>query len=159
MYNTPKRFPPVCRFYSQGTCRAGQNCNFAHVLPFGDKANGNSSDKDPYSIQKAIRDLEVEQVEKKYKANIKKTTNYQNHTSIELALPLESDKQIEVHLVIPYNYPDLQCTLQIYNLDLMPEIQSKIQTAFEDDEWHQMKHKTLIQQLDWLITHFNKFIS
>jgi hypothetical protein len=91
-------------------------------------------------------------------------------------LPLESDKQIEVHLVIPYNYPDLQCTLQIHNLDLMPEIQryilgwvfffliliyfnSKIQTAFEDDEWHQMKHKTLIQQLDWLTTHFNKFIS
>lgn len=34
MLNQPqiRRFPPPCRFYSKGTCRAGENCLFAHIL-------------------------------------------------------------------------------------------------------------------------------
>jgi hypothetical protein len=34
MLNQPqaRRFPPPCRFYSKGTCRAGEQCLFAHIL-------------------------------------------------------------------------------------------------------------------------------
>lgn len=34
MLNLPqaRRFPPPCRFYSKGTCRAGDQCLFAHIL-------------------------------------------------------------------------------------------------------------------------------
>ena len=39
--------------------------------------------------------------------------------------------------------------------DSMIYMSSNIQAAFEDYEWHQMRHKTLVQQLDWLTTHFN----
>lgn len=74
MYTTPKRFPPTCRFYSQGICRAGQDCSFAHILPFSDKSSKNVPGNDLYSIQTAIRELEIDQVEKKYQANIKRTT-------------------------------------------------------------------------------------
>lgn len=74
MYTTPKRFPPICRFYSQGICRAGQDCSFAHILPFSDKISDDVPEKDSQSIQKAIRELEIIQVEKKYQRNIKRTT-------------------------------------------------------------------------------------
>lgn len=104
--------------------------------------------------------------------------NFQNHTLIELFLHLE-DQQIDVHLIVPRNYPDTQCTLQIQHTNISPEkkrfllslyinmyymhtysninVASLIQAAFEDDNWHQMNHKTLVQQLDWLTAYFNTF--
>lgn len=94
--HSTKRFPTACRFFAQGNCRAGDECLFAHILPIhgvpsanahaviiGDNAlddttipiasspthqsisqNNNS---DSHSIQRAIRDLELDQLEKKYK--------------------------------------------------------------------------------------------
>lgn len=100
MYSTAhstKRFPTACRFFAQGNCRAGDDCLFAHILPIqgvpatnahavliGDNAlddtipipsspthdtitNNNS---DSHSIQRAIRDLELDQLEKKYKPHM-----------------------------------------------------------------------------------------
>lgn len=77
MYTTTKRFPAPCRFFTQGNCRAGQECQFAHILPFngtpksksqavdvGEESNG--SGQDLHSIQKAILNLEIDQLEKKY---------------------------------------------------------------------------------------------
>lgn len=37
------------------------------------------------------------------------------NTLIDLILPLEEKEDIKVQLIIPYNYPDTQCTLQIQN--------------------------------------------
>ncbi|KAG2226490.1 hypothetical protein INT45_014234 [Circinella minor] len=31
--HSTKRFPTACRFFSQGNCRAGEDCLFAHILP------------------------------------------------------------------------------------------------------------------------------
>lgn len=82
MYTTTKRFPASCRFFAQGHCRAGQDCQFAHILSF----NGSPKSKNPSlgeeeapmgdlnSIQKAIRNLELDQLEKKYSACFQKTT-------------------------------------------------------------------------------------
>lgn len=39
MLNQPqsRRFPPPCRFFSKGTCRAGEQCSFAHILQAASK--------------------------------------------------------------------------------------------------------------------------
>jgi hypothetical protein len=81
-----KRFPAPCRFFSQGNCRAGQDCHFAHILPLkgtpkskshsvliGEALGENCTSQDHNSIQKAIRDLELDQFEKKYQAHLLKT--------------------------------------------------------------------------------------
>ncbi|ORX58175.1 hypothetical protein DM01DRAFT_1333841 [Hesseltinella vesiculosa] len=31
--HSPKRFPTLCRFFQQGHCRAGSDCQFRHPLP------------------------------------------------------------------------------------------------------------------------------
>lgn len=83
MYTTTKRFPASCRFFTQGNCRAGQECQFSHILPFnGSPKNKNQSMineeeapiQDLNSIQKAIRNLELDQLEKKYSTCFQKTT-------------------------------------------------------------------------------------
>jgi hypothetical protein len=93
MYTTTKRFPASCRFFTQGNCRAGQECHFAHILPFngppknkthsviiGEDNNNNmangpiSPTQDLNSIQKAIRNLELDQLEKKYSTCFQNTT-------------------------------------------------------------------------------------
>ncbi|KAG2229834.1 hypothetical protein BDF21DRAFT_417724 [Thamnidium elegans] len=166
MYTTTKRFPASCRFFTQGNCRAGQECHFAHILPFnGSPKNkthavivgedSNSSVQDLNSIQKAILNLELDQLEKKYASCFQSTVQKVSNTLIDLILPLENKEDIKVQLIIPYNYPDSQCTLQIQNTNMTSQTKSNIQAAFEDYEWHQMRHKTLVQQLDWLTTHFN----
>jgi hypothetical protein len=88
MYTTTKRFPASCRFFSQGNCRAGQDCHFAHILPFNaspknkqhtivmnenNDLSSTSPTQDLNSIQKAIRNLELDQLEKKYSAFFQKT--------------------------------------------------------------------------------------
>lgn len=174
MYTTSKRFPASCRFFTQGNCRAGSDCQFAHILPFNGQSknrthsvnideevasSGNSSNissiQDLNSIQIAIRNLELDQLEKRYSNCFQKTTQKDVNTLIDLVLPLEDKEDIKVQLIIPYNYPDTQCTLQIQNTNMTQQTKSNIQAAFEDYEWHQMRHKTLVQQLDWLTTHFN----
>ncbi|CAO0798690.1 unnamed protein product [Mucor circinelloides] len=167
MYSTTKRFPASCRFFTQGNCRAGQDCHFAHILPFNgspkntihsviiEESDLDSPTQDLNSIQKAIRNLELGQLEKKYSAFFQNTTQKDMNTLVDLLLPLEDKEDLKVQLVIPYSYPDTQCTLQIQNSNMTPETKSDIQAAFEDYEWHQMRHKTLVQQLDWLTTHFN----
>ncbi|OBZ81864.1 hypothetical protein A0J61_10087 [Choanephora cucurbitarum] len=155
MYTTPKRFPAPCRFYSQGNCRAGQDCQFAHILPFNTTKLSDQPIQDLNSIQKAIRNLELDQLEKKYAPFFQKTIQKDMNTSIDLLLPLETKDDLQVQLIVPYHYPDVQCTLQIQNKDLTPEIKSDIQAAFEDQAWHQMRHKTLVQQVDWLTVHFD----
>lgn len=40
------------------------------------------------------------------------------NTLIDLVLPLENKEDIKVQLIIPYNYPDSQCTLQIQNANM-----------------------------------------
>ncbi|KAI8047433.1 uncharacterized protein B0P05DRAFT_362506 [Gilbertella persicaria] len=81
MYTTPKRFPAPCRFYSQGNCRAGQDCQFAHILPFhtskvklGEQNHKDHAIHDSNSIQKAIRNLELDQLEKKYSSFFQRTS-------------------------------------------------------------------------------------
>jgi hypothetical protein len=99
MYTTTKRFPASCRFFTQGNCRAGSECHFAHILPFhgptptktkihsvvigeenhpnGTSSSSNSAsppNQDLNSIQKAIRNLELDQLEKKYSTCFQKTT-------------------------------------------------------------------------------------
>ncbi|GAA5797593.1 hypothetical protein EDC94DRAFT_598817 [Helicostylum pulchrum] len=166
MYTTTKRFPASCRFFTQGNCRAGQECHFAHILPFNGSPkskthpvivgeDSNSSVQDLNSIQKAILNLELDQLEKKYASCFQSTIQKDSNTLIDLILPLENKEDIKVQLIIPYNYPDSQCTLQIQNTNMTSQTKSNIQAAFEDYEWHQMRHKTLVQQLDWLTTHFN----
>ncbi|CAO3662572.1 unnamed protein product [Rhizopus stolonifer] len=100
-------------------------------FPYFDKISDNVPEKDSQFIQKAIRELEIIQVEKKYQRNIKRTTNFQNHTLVELLLDLEKDQQIDVHVVIPRLYPDIHCTLQVQHTDLSSEKKSVIQAAFE----------------------------
>ncbi|CEP18559.1 hypothetical protein [Parasitella parasitica] len=114
-----------------------------------------SPGQDLNSIQKAIRNLEIGQLKKKYSAFFQSTAEKDLNTLIDLLLPLEDKEDLKVQLVIPYNYPDTQCTLQIRNGNMTTETKSDIQAAFEDYEWHQMRHKTLVQQLDWLTAHFN----
>ncbi|KAI8368424.1 hypothetical protein EDC96DRAFT_574277 [Choanephora cucurbitarum] len=121
MYTTPKRFPAPCRFYSQGNCRAGQDCQFAHILPFT-TAKLTDQPNDLNSIQKAIRNLELDQLEKKYAPFFQKTIQKDMNTSIDLLLPLETKDDLQVQLIVPYHYPDVQCTLQIQNKDLTPQI-------------------------------------
>ena len=133
MYSTTKRFPASCRFFSQGNCRAGKDCHFAHILPFnGSPKNaihsvnieGNDIDspaQDLNSIQKAIRNLELGQLEKKYSAFFQNTAQKDLNTLIDLLLPLENKEDLKVQLVIPYNYPDTQCTLQIQNSNMTTE--------------------------------------
>ena len=85
MYTTSKRFPASCRFFTQGNCRAGSECQFAHILPFngppknkmhsvsiGEEATSSNSDLN--SIQKAIRNLELDQLDKRYGSCFQKTT-------------------------------------------------------------------------------------
>lgn len=43
------------------------------------------------------------------------------NTLIDLVLPLEDKEDIKVQLIIPYNYPDTQCTLQIQNANMTPQ--------------------------------------
>ncbi|KAI9482667.1 MAG: hypothetical protein EXX96DRAFT_615679 [Benjaminiella poitrasii] len=162
MYTTTKRFPASCRFFSQGNCRAGQDCQFAHILPFNNTTAMDSfqlqqqQQHDLNTIQKAIRNLELDQLEKKYSSFYLNTTHRDGNTILDLLIPLETnEKQLKVQLIIPYTYPDMPCTLQVHNADLTPQIKSDVKAAFEDEEWHQMRHKTLIQQLEWLISHFS----
>lgn len=89
MYTTTKRFPASCRFFTQGNCRAGSDCQFAHILPFNGQPknrthsvnieeessnNSISSIQDLNSIQIAIRNLELDQLEKRYSNCFQKTT-------------------------------------------------------------------------------------
>lgn len=152
MYTTSKRFPAPCRFFTQGNCRAGSECQFSHILPFngppknkihsvniGDESSSTSSIQDLNSIQTAIRNLELDQLEKIYSACFQKTTyvwlivtivrwdanvlfllirQKDLNTLIDLILPLEEKEDLKVQLIIPYNYPDTQCTLQIQNTNM-----------------------------------------
>lgn len=89
-----KRFPTACRFFSQGNCREGEGCLFAHILPllgtpnneshavvFGDafaeqqpmQHQSASFSSDSHSLQKAIRDLEIDQLEKKFRPHFHQT--------------------------------------------------------------------------------------
>ncbi|KAI8978960.1 hypothetical protein BDB01DRAFT_256565 [Pilobolus umbonatus] len=165
MYNTPKRFPAPCRFFTQGNCRAGKECHFAHILPIQGVPSKNShliligdavedSIQDLNSIQKAIRNIEIEQL-KKYQSAIQETKQHEDNTTIEILLPLENRDSIKVYLIIPNNYPDIHCTLQIHCEDMTEKRKKEILSAFEDHEWHQMKHKTIVQQLEWLINYFD----
>lgn len=83
MYTTAKRFPASCRFYAQGNCRAGQDCHFAHILPLSNSPKKVSpvenvetsysfSPSSSSSLQKVIRDIEINQLEKKYSPFIQK---------------------------------------------------------------------------------------
>ncbi|ORZ25905.1 hypothetical protein BCR42DRAFT_401181 [Absidia repens] len=150
-----KRFPTHCRFFSQGNCRAGQECHFAHSLPlkgsphghsvqhtvlFGDEA---SLDLEPESIQKAIRDLELDQLDRTYKDQIQKTTLTDACSSFFLDLSCGS-----VELLIPYHYPDLPCSIRLAPDSALPkQTQQQLYETFESYQ-HQLKHMTLVQQLD-----------
>ncbi|KAI7906241.1 uncharacterized protein BX663DRAFT_499359 [Cokeromyces recurvatus] len=157
MYTTTKRFPTSCRFFSQGNCRSGQECQFAHILPFNNTSSIQiQQQQDLNTIQKTIRNLELDQLEKKYSVFYQNTIQRDLNTLIDLMIPLENkEKELKIHMIIPHNYPDVPCTLQIQNEDMTSQIKSDVKAAFEDCEWHQMKHKTLIQQIDWLVAHFN----
>lgn len=63
---------------------------------------------------------------------------------------------MKVYLIIHNGYPDIHCTLQLQCNGMSQDRKKEIQTSFEDNEWHQMKHKTLVQQIEWLINYFNK---
>lgn len=74
-----KRFSPSCRFYNQGNCRAGQDCHFAHILPFNKPfTSGSENTKlsihDLESVQTAIRKSELDQLEKSHSKFIQKKT-------------------------------------------------------------------------------------
>lgn len=94
--HSQKRFPTACRFFAQGICRAGQSCSFAHILPlegepdnsahavlFGDAIDDSpgafspqhiaGSTTDSHSLQKAIRDLELDQLQKIYDVHYLRT--------------------------------------------------------------------------------------
>lgn len=96
MFTSPqstKRFPPACRFFAQGQCRAGDECSFAHILPIkGPPINASHAvlfddalhelDEPPpqelnagdsHSIQSAIRDLEMDQLIKKFRPRFLRT--------------------------------------------------------------------------------------
>ncbi|KAI8981811.1 hypothetical protein BDF20DRAFT_912054 [Mycotypha africana] len=169
MYNTPKRFPAACRFFAQGNCRAGQECHFAHILPLSKPTknkNGISSDDtghrpsfslhtDFNTVQKALRELEMDHLEKKYSKFIQKTIQKDFATIVELVLPLENREDLHVQLIIPYDYPDSSCTIQLQQPNMSSEDKHNIQVAFQDYGWHHEHHQSLVQQLAWLTTHFN----
>ncbi|KAI7887118.1 hypothetical protein K492DRAFT_189533 [Lichtheimia hyalospora FSU 10163] len=186
--HSTKRFPTPCRFFAQGNCRAGDECLFAHILPiqgvpsttahavlFGDNAlddtipipssptithNDNSNNSDSHSIQRAIRDLELDQLEKKYKPHIHPSSGPQDSFSvISVSLPLQDSRILHLDLVIPFDYPDSQCAIRIQNHDLSSHIKQRIEEAFEAHEWHQQRHITLVQQLDWLSIQFPDLIA
>ncbi|KAJ8661540.1 hypothetical protein O0I10_002807 [Lichtheimia ornata] len=191
--HSTKRFPTACRFFAQGNCRAGDECLFAHILPIhgvpsanahaviiGDNAlddttipiasspthqsisqNNNS---DSHSIQRAIRDLELDQLEKKYKPYKDPSSGPEDSFSmISVSLPLQDTRIdptiLHLDLVIPVDYPDSQCAIRIQNHDLSPQIKQRIEDAFEAHEWHQQRHITLVQQLDWLSVQFPDLIA
>ncbi|KAL0083967.1 CCCH-type zinc finger transcription factor [Phycomyces blakesleeanus] len=160
--NTPhitKRFPTPCRYYAQGSCRAGQECVFSHVLPLQGKPSEIPhpvllcpSDDMANSLQSAIRDLELDQLENKYRPFYKSTNITTLVTIIELVIPSNHPLLAHFFLFIPSDYPDAHCVLQL-DSSLSLEIQSRVQQAFEDHAWHHNRHTTLVQQLDWLCTH------
>ncbi|KAI8379478.1 uncharacterized protein BYT42DRAFT_568946 [Radiomyces spectabilis] len=166
MFTSPsprKRFPTPCRFFAQGICRAGQECLFAHLLPmqgtprnehhavFTDDMIDDALPTPSNSIQKAIRDLEMNQLHKKYKSRFRKISTNNHHTIIEVALPQHANSAI-LHLYIPNDYPDVQCTIRIQNTNNAPEVTWHIQDALKTQPWHHMRHTTLVQQLDWIST-------
>ncbi|KAG0182291.1 hypothetical protein DFQ28_005395 [Apophysomyces sp. BC1034] len=110
---------------------------------------------DSSPIQKAIRDLELDQLEKKYKLYFQRTSLSEAHRVIELLLPLANplSRPLQLRLLIPYDYPDSPCAIQIQNHDISLDAKRHIQDAFEVHEWSQARHTTLVQQLDWLSIH------
>ncbi|KAI8329739.1 hypothetical protein BC941DRAFT_506605 [Chlamydoabsidia padenii] len=145
-----KRFPTQCRFFTQGNCRAGQDCHFAHTLPLKGQPNGDTVqhavlfgdeatlDLEPESIQKAIRVLELDQLGRTYKDQILKTTMTDAGTLVAF------DDGVE--LLVPYRYPDLPCSIRL-NKDSDSSSQQQIYEKFESYQ-HQLKHMTLVQQLN-----------
>ncbi|KAI8098892.1 uncharacterized protein BX664DRAFT_319869 [Halteromyces radiatus] len=158
-----KRFPSQCRFFTQGNCRAGQECQFAHTLPlkgtphshtvphtvlFGDEA---TLDLEPESIQKAIRDLELDQLDRAYKDHIQKTTMTDTCT----CLLFDSLTCGSIELLIPYHYPDLPCSIRLDHDPTIPQhIKQQMNETFESFQ-HQLKHMTLVQQIDRLCSSFS----
>ncbi|CAO3636286.1 unnamed protein product [Mucor hiemalis] len=115
MYTTTKQFPASCQFFTQGNCRAGSDCQFAHILPFNGQPknrthsvnieeessnNSISSIQDLNSIQIAIRNFKLDQLEKRYSNCFQKTTQKDMNTLIDLVLPLEDKEDIRVQLII-----------------------------------------------------------
>ncbi|KAI9492333.1 hypothetical protein BDB00DRAFT_828541 [Zychaea mexicana] len=229
--HSTKRFPTACRFFSQGNCRAGDECLFAHILPikgspsnlshdllFGDLdrvdaiANRNdichhadseasaseplhpqplqppetipataeaeamtiapaslvqpqqrksiSTSSETHSIHKAIRDLELGQLEKNYKPFFQQPSiNFKDaYTVLNISLPIPESNgdpsELHLQLLIPYDYPQTQCTIQIKNADIAAGVKGFIEKSFEKCEWQQQRHLTLLQHLDWLKSNF-----
>lgn len=123
-----KRFPTQCRFFTQGNCRAGQDCHFAHTLPLEGQSHGHSVqhsilfgdeaalDLEPESIQK-VRDLELDQLERTYKDQILKTIMTDVGTCLILVAfdGLHDGGEDFVELLIPYQYPDVPCSIRLNN--------------------------------------------
>ncbi|KAI8140036.1 hypothetical protein BJV82DRAFT_672135 [Fennellomyces sp. T-0311] len=178
--HSAKRFPTACRFFSQGNCRAGDECMFAHILPIkGSPSNaahqvrfGDAIDDEPLqqkslstssetpSIHKVIRDHELGQLEKNYKHYFREPSKNVNDefTVVNIDLPLPDNgavpSQLELQMLVPCEYPQTQCTIQIKNANIAPGIKGYIEDAFETYEWHQRRHLTLLQHLDWLKSNF-----
>jgi hypothetical protein len=43
------------------------------------------------------------------------------NTIMKLNIPLENKDDIKVQLIVPFNYPDTQCTLQVQNTNMSPQ--------------------------------------
>jgi hypothetical protein len=40
---------------------------------------------------------------------------------MKLNIPLENKDDVKVQLIVPFNYPDTQCTLQVQNTNMSPQ--------------------------------------
>ncbi|KAI7869204.1 hypothetical protein BDF14DRAFT_1880374 [Spinellus fusiger] len=153
-----KRFPAQCRYYSQGSCRAGEECVFSHVLPLkGPQETEGVADDMAHSLQCAIRDLELEQLENKYRRYYKSTHVSPAATRIELVIPSNHPLLVRFSLLIPNDYPDAHCTLHL-NSTIPEKVQSHLQHSFEENAWQHNRHSTLVQQLDWFCAHHSSLL-
>ncbi|KAI9318074.1 hypothetical protein BX666DRAFT_1934551 [Dichotomocladium elegans] len=161
--HSTKRFPTACRFFSQGNCRAGDNCLFAHILPIkGTPSNtahavvfGDALDESPVPLQKAICDIELDQLEKKYNVTVHHSSKpHDTHSVVTINMPLQDTQSgifaLHLDLFIPINYPDSQCTIRILNPDLAEDQKRSIEKEFQAQSSHQQRRIPLVQQLDWL---------
>ncbi|KAG2175540.1 hypothetical protein INT43_001187 [Umbelopsis isabellina] len=164
MLNQPqiRRFPPPCRFYSKGTCRAGESCLFAHILqatPMRSESNlQKNGQSDAHSRTDHIagvtarrsstvrgRDAEfittqmsqLSQLEHRYKSSFSRWRDAQGNTVVQIALVLPADftydlSSLIVHIVVSNNYPQCAATIKVQNTNIPKGFAINLERAFNE---------------------------
>ncbi|KAI8577089.1 hypothetical protein K450DRAFT_253593 [Umbelopsis ramanniana AG] len=136
MLNQPqaRRFPPPCRFFSKGTCRAGEQCSFAHILqavskqttlpdtliadlqahalsnrdqrPIASGSRRRSTDLHSTEVQKGIQRSQIAQLERHYASTFAVIMNSSTSTIVQVGIKPPHDFTYDLtSLVIQISVP------------------------------------------------------